>query len=158
MTEVPSINYVDASELDNQQTLWRRILPDQWVIDKNSGSVKTRPSSAAFENCKDGDPMSSFWEELHRSKGLDEKHVLYKHAGCFVAAFNAGLARNLKQVIHLDPIENQDDPGDNHPAHVLVVGDKPKKAFGRNVAKACTWVAEPTQADVDKKLEGLGGL
>ncbi|MBX9569846.1 MAG: hypothetical protein K2X77_13190 [Candidatus Obscuribacterales bacterium] len=118
-------------------------MPDQFVFDQNLG--RFRPTSAAFEDCPDGDPMSSFWAELHLSKGLKPEDCLYKHDGFYLAAIGVGFVRSLKQKIHLDPIEGKEDPRENQPAHVLVVGLKPSKSFGRAVAKACSWQIAPTK-------------
>ena len=140
MVESEEKKYSDNEQIQNDHTLWRRIRSDQLIIDSNRGI--TRPTSAAFEDCPDGDPMSAFWKELHLSKGLTPEHTLYKHDGFFLAGFAAGLSRSLKQLIHLDPIEGQQDPLENQPAHVLVVGSK-TKSVSRTLARECRWEIQP---------------
>ncbi|MFA7335736.1 MAG: hypothetical protein WC028_03040 [Candidatus Obscuribacterales bacterium] len=135
-------NYQDCLDIEAEHSLWRRVMPNQWVVDENRGGI-LRPSSAAFENCIDGDPMSSFWAERHKECGLDESHILRNHDGFSIASFKARAARDLHQIIHLDPITGQENPLDNQPAHVLVVGHKPKKSVSKKLALASIWIVKP---------------
>lgn len=116
-------------------------MPDQWIFDSNLG--RNRPSSAAFEDCPDGDPMSSFWKEKHISCGLAVDHILRGHEGFFVARFKAGLARELKNIVHPDPLSDGAEE-EHQPAHVLVVGEKHKKRFSKRLACEADWEVEPT--------------
>jgi hypothetical protein len=89
----------------------------------------------------------SFWQEFHIENGLTIDHILKGHESFFVASFRAGLARELKQILHHDPLDASENL-DAQPAHVLVVGDKPKKGFSKKVAKDSSWVIEtPAKAD-----------
>jgi|GEM_PF-857458 hypothetical protein len=138
-------NYTDCEKILDGHSLWRRIMPEQVIYDENL--KRNRPSSAAFENCADGDPMSVFWQEFHIENGLTIDHILKGHESFFVASFRAGLARELKQILHHDPLDASENL-DAQPAHVLVVGDKPKKGFSKKVAKDSSWVIEtPAKAD-----------
>lgn len=138
MVEKESVNYTDCQEISNEHHLLRRIMPEQCIFDDNLG--RNRPSSAAFEDCRDGDPMSVFWKERHESEGLDVTQILKGHNGYSVARFTASLTRSLNQILHHDPIEDE-NPEHRQPAHVLVVGKK-TKSFSKTIAKESSWEFE----------------
>lgn len=132
--------FKDCSDIADEHWLLRRVMSDQWIYDQNLG--RTRPSSAAFEDCADGDPMSTFWKEKHFDCGLDLDHILRGHENFYVARIEVSLVRKLDNIVHLDPIESE-NPLLRQPAHVLVVGEKPKKKFCKKIAKAAVWEKAP---------------
>ena len=116
---------VDDGSIADNDTLLRRIRPDQIVDDKNLG--KLRPSSAAF---KAGE-MSVDAEQILNRQGLDWNFSLRNHSDYSLARFKAGDARakNLA-VVH--------KPEQNNAAHTEVIGKKTQGAANHLVA-ACTW-------------------
>ncbi len=122
-------NYLDDSSVADESSLWRRIPPIHFVDDENTG--KKRPSSAAFDNDKDGDPMSVVIAAESRGK----ESVLKGHEGFALAAITAGLARSCGQILVRKPLAEE-------PAHALVVGDKPKKVR-KKLAGGFVWVVPP---------------
>lgn len=114
-------DYVDDIEVKNDWCLWRRIPPlIDWVIwDDNQG--RYRPSSMAFQDCPDGDPMSMYVEERLLEANLEVRSILAGYEGWYAAKLIAQMLRNNRQIIHRDDT----DPPD--PGHVLVVGPKKKE-------------------------------
>jgi hypothetical protein len=96
-----------------------------------------RPSSAAFEDDPDGNPMSVFVENLVRCASKGENDVLLGHKDFALAAVTAGFAREQKQGVDLEPTD--------FPGHAVVFGKKPK-SISRSFAKAAKWVIAPTQS------------
>ncbi len=116
----------------DQTALWRRVpnWPEWTVFDENLGRV--RPSSLAFEDNRDGSPMSAFLEGY----GNSVEDVLLGHEAFYLAAISAGLVRaNGLKIVH--------DPLDGLPSHVEMPGPKPKRVRSA-LAKAATWVAPPS--------------
>jgi len=120
--------YVDDSSISDEDELWRRIPPQQWV---DCPGESCRPSSAAFEDSPDGSPLS-----VHVGRLTSVNTVLSEiHEGFAIAAFRAGLARECSFIVVSDPM-----PED--PSHALVVGNKstPKR---KRLVKGCWWVRRP---------------
>jgi len=132
---MPCDAYRDDPSIKNEADLWRRIPPWHFVPDENRGGV--RPSSAAFENDPDGNPMSVFVAELVRVAGKDEKDVLTGLKDFALASVTAGFAREQSQSVALEPAD--------FPGHAVVFGKKPK-SVSRAFAKSAKWVVAPTQA------------
>ncbi len=81
--------FCDDPSIADDTEVWRRIppWPSYTIFDRNIG--RTRPSTQAFREDRDGAPMSVFIAE--ESGGAHA--VLAGHAGFGVAAFNVGLIR-----------------------------------------------------------------
>lgn len=126
------LEYHDDLSISNSAELWRRIHPTQVVKD---GSGGYRPSSAAFENDSDDDPMSIFFASVVGETGRIPADVLQGLTNYALAAFTAGIAREFEQKVVRDPIEGE-------PAHGLVVGYKPH-SIRKQWAKRCQWVVSP---------------
>lgn len=123
------VTYEDDPSISDDCDILRRIPSYHFVHDNNLGI--TRPSSAAFENDKDGQPMSvALKDELDRLN-LSSDSVLEGHEGFGLASFKAGLAREFGQLIVRDPLPEQ-------PAHGLVCGNK-TKSISRKFAKGSHW-------------------
>ena len=127
-----------------EHRLLRRIPPQWEVRDDNEGA--TRPSSQAFNNDGEGDPMSTFLEQELKPKSLGYEHVIFGHAGFGLAALMAGFCRDEEQQrLARDPIA--DDPFHPcNPIHAVVVGKKGSKRRGR-FAKHAEWVFRPGQLE-----------
>ncbi|MGH9202193.1 MAG: hypothetical protein ACRD2A_13270, partial [Vicinamibacterales bacterium] len=75
----------DDRTIPDAATLWRRIHPDWWVLDKKTGN--RRLSTAAFDNAPDGSPMSvGLADEMPGTEAL-----LAGYEGYGVAAFTASV-------------------------------------------------------------------
>jgi hypothetical protein len=96
--------------------------PYWWVPDGNLGG--RRLSTQAFEDSKDGTPMSV----IIRDQTMDTSSVLRGLPRFGLAAFTAAKARACAQRIIRDPMPEE-------PAHALVVGRK------NPVAKRCLLAA-----------------
>jgi hypothetical protein len=131
--------YSDDSTVLNDEELLRRvpINPAHVVWDNNE--KRLRPSSAAFDNDKDGSPMSVSLSTVLAAQGLPQSSALIGLARFSLSCITAKMARDNDQGIQRDPLaENL--------AHALVFGEKPKKV-GRKLAKSARWIVEPTHSE-----------
>lgn len=126
-------HFPDEPSIQNETTLLRRIPERHVYYDDNL--QRFRPSSAAFEDDGDRDPMSVYLSNVLVSEGRDPATVLRGHSGYSLASITAGLAREHKQTVHPDPLRNET-------AHAVVCGVK-KKAVKRMFAVNASWVVEP---------------
>jgi hypothetical protein len=125
--------YQDDATILDDHALLRRIPPQHLVPDHNTRRI--RISSAAFEDDRDGDPMSILLAETLRDLGQSPDAALAGHPDFGLASLTARLVREKGQIVVRRPEE-----GD--PAHGLVVGHKPasvRKAF----ARAAKWAVPP---------------
>ncbi|HWZ98331.1 MAG TPA: hypothetical protein VN025_11275 [Candidatus Dormibacteraeota bacterium] len=126
--------FPDDLSIEAEESLLRRIPPDHIIFDDNE--KRWRPSSAAFEDDRDGDPMSVVLLKILNRDKREPSSVLKGHEDYALASITAGLARQYVQTVHPQPL-------DEEPAHAVVCGEKtkgkknaPKKKF----AQAATWV------------------
>ncbi len=112
-----------------------RRIPPVWLVEDDGVH---RPSSQAFNNDGDGEPMSGYLDSVVSSLGLKRERVLDGHAGFFLAALGVQALIDEEQRVVRDPIEPPIHPCD--PAHVAVEGSKANKRRKR-LAKAAVWVA-----------------
>lgn len=121
--------YEDDATLDNDEVLWRRV-PNQWVkFDDNLNYF--RPSSQAFQDSRDGTPMSVFIAA--ECGGVED--ALAEHDAFLLVSFSVGEVRELGLGVTRDP-----KPG--APAHALVFGKK-TGSVRSSLAKGCEWVVGP---------------
>lgn len=132
-----SENFPDDPSIQNDTDLLRRIPPKHFFFDENE--QRWRPSSAAFEDDDDGDPMSVCLSSVLLVEKRQASGVLAGHEGYALAAISAGLARVHGQTVHPKPLPEET-------SHAAVCGDKgkskksaPKKQF----ALQATWVVRP---------------
>src|SRR5882724_4978871 len=125
--------YAKDKTILDEADLYRRIPPNQIVRDENQGIL--RPSSQAFEDSRDGTPMSVVLADVLSAAGRAPESVLIRLEGFALASITAGLARDCGQGVARDPT-------DDEPAHALVFGKKTGSVRGR-LAKECRWVIEP---------------
>src|SRR5256885_17105579 len=110
-----SEKFPNDPSIDDASHLYRRIPPLHFYADKNENRV--RPSSAAFEDDGDGDPMSVCLARVLQAENREPSSVLVGHEGYALAAITAGLARSHNQTIHSRPLAEES-------SHALVCGDK----------------------------------
>jgi hypothetical protein len=79
--------FPDDPSVLHQTVLFRRIPPWHFVTD---GTGKNRPSSAAFEDDRDGDPMSVYVSAIIEAEGWSPGSVIVGHLGFALAGIPAG--------------------------------------------------------------------
>lgn len=126
-------NFPDDPSVPANSALLRRVPPWHFVCDEASG--RRRPSSAAFEDDDDGDPMSVYRRETIEAEGGDVSRVMTGHEGYALASLTAGAVRSRNQTIHPDPLADES-------SHTQVCGPKPKSTC-RWFAKNAEWVIAP---------------
>jgi hypothetical protein len=140
----PSASYCSEKfpndpSIEDGAHLYRRIPPLHFYLDKNENRV--RPSSAAFEDDDDSDPMSVCLSQVLQAENREPSSVLTGHPGYALAAITAGLARSYNQTVHPKPLPDES-------SHALVCGDKEsgkKNAPKRKFALAAVWVVPPPE-------------
>ena len=119
------------AQLESQAVIWRRV-PPAWIVnDENLG--RRRPTSAAFDDHRDGTSMSMYIA----GAGNTVDDVMKGHDGYALASVTFDqLSRKNLRVIH--------DPLPGFPSHVEVVGRKTKR-IKSDLAKEAAWVVLPPQ-------------
>jgi len=117
----------DATEL------LRRIPDRHFFFDLKLGRV--RPSSAAFEDDEDGDPMSVYRRDVIESEGVGLQRVMAGHLGFGLASLTAGQVRSKLQTVFPDPLPEES-------SHAKVCGQK-TNAVRRWFASQAAWVIPP---------------
>jgi len=126
-------DYTDDPSIPDDAELWRRVPPWHIIFDENLG--RNRPSKAAFDNDRDGSPMSVVLADLVLESNRGPESVLAGHEGFALAVIIAGLARSRKQGVVRDPQPDE-------PAHALVFGRK-GDSVRRALARESCWVIPP---------------
>lgn len=129
-----SENFPDDPSIQGDTELFRRIPPKHYFFDENEN--RWRPSSAAFEDDADGDPMSVYLSTVMLRENRAPACVLAGHEGYSLASITAGFARAQNQTVHPKPLLDES-------SHAVVCGDKrkgKKKAPRRQFALKATWV------------------
>jgi hypothetical protein len=120
----------DDPGIPDSTHVWRRISPN-W-IKYDSAQERRRPSSQAFQDSRDGTPMSVFLE----SELSTPAAALQGHTGYSLVALRVGYVRSLGLVVTRSPIRPEDPPG-----HAWVVGSK-TASIRAKLARHATWVVE----------------
>ena len=94
-----------------------------------------RPSSAAFEDDSDGDPMSVYRIDVITSEHGTADRVMFGHEGFGLVALEAGRFRSRQQTIFPDPLPEES-------SHTKVCGPK-TDSRRRWFAKQALWVISP---------------
>lgn len=129
--------YEDDPSIADGTLLLRRVLtrPDVSIVWDDNLS-RWRPSSVAFEDHRNGTPMSIVLTDTLDAMGRSYESALAGHEDTHsLAAISAGLARQCAQKVAREPTQDE-------PAHGVVVGQKTKK-IQRKLAKAAEWIVEP---------------
>ena len=129
-----------VSQVPDDAIVWRRVPP--WHIEPNGVRPKKadgtfRPSSAAFEDDGDGDPMSVDIVD----DSLTIQRELAGHEGYGVVSISVGELRKLD----LD-VRRKIEP--NNPNHGQVIGHK-TRSIRNKIAEKCVWVFDPL---IDRSL------
>jgi hypothetical protein len=138
-------SWLDDPTIADEEILLRRVPSRQLHWDPERG--RYRPSSAAFDDDNEGDPMSVYLNSTMQALGLEAERTLDdQEPGFGVAGVFARVVRDEEQVVCRDP-----DPGPPFhicdPAHGLVAGAKSTKRRSR-VGRQFFWVVEPPNVDV----------
>jgi hypothetical protein len=139
---MPEAGFTDDPSIGDETELWRCIPPLQYDFDHNR--ARWRPSSIAFRDNSNGDPMSAFIAA--ECGGVEALQALLPEY--LIVRFTAVLARQqCGQVVARDP--------EHGPAgHVVIVGNKRQKVDynGKRtmvcqvLAYECEWVVPPPEA------------
>lgn len=138
-------HFPDDAAVTDETLLFRRIPPKHVYFDENEN--RFRPSSAAFEDDGDGDPMSAHLSSVLVAEAREPVTLLAGHEGYSLASITAALARSKSQTVHPDPL-----PAES--AHAVVCGEKErgkKNAPKRVFALQAQWAVfnQPPQAPAE---------
>lgn len=137
MTNFCLEHFPDDPSIADETDLLRRIPHWHFVSDQNAGTI--RPSSAAFEDDYDEDPMSVYLATVLQAEGREPSSVLAGHPNFALASITAGLARSKNQTVHPEPLPEET-------SHAVVCGDKRagnKKSAKKLFAANAKWVVAP---------------
>lgn len=118
----------DDLTIPGDAVLWRRV-PDLHFVGQADGTI--RPSSAAFDDDPDGDPMST----VLARPGRDPFPVLLGNDRWALAGVAVALVRELGWAVERRPTPEEPD-------HVVVIGNK-THGKRKRVARECSWVIPP---------------
>ena len=124
------IDLSDDPTIPDSGELWRRIFPGWWIPDQDEPG-HFRLSTQAFEDSKDGTPMSVTLAAESPGQGF----ILANFEGYGLASFTAGHARKCDQIL-------QRAPTPEDPAHGYVVGRK-TRSVKKCLLSGTTILAEP---------------
>ena len=130
---MPGPSLEDDHTITDAAALWRRVHPSWIVRDDNAGGL--RVSSAAFDDSRDGSPLSVLLAEVIAQTQRTKQDVMAGYERYALAAITAQTARACGQGIARTPEPDE-------PAHASVFGQK-TQSNKRKMAKAATWVIEP---------------
>lgn len=125
--------FPDDLAIGDEVGLLRRIPKWHFVWDGNDGSI--RPSSAAFEDDRDGAPMSVYRTDIITAEDDSVDRVMKGHAGFALVSITAGSVRRKAQTVHPEPLPEE-------ASHAVVCGPK-KKGTRRWFVRHCRWVIRP---------------
>jgi|GEM_PF-2850313 hypothetical protein len=128
------VEFPDDPAVGDSVQLLRRIPPLHFVRDENSAGGR-RPSSAAFDDDTDGQPMSVYRRDVIDVEGGDISRVMVGHDGYALAGLTAGHFRMRDQTVHPDPLPNES-------AHTVICGVK-TESTRRFFRKNSVWVIPP---------------
>jgi hypothetical protein len=137
MTSFCLEHFPDDPSVKDETELLRRIPPRHFFRDENLGLI--RPSSAAFEDDDDYDPMSVYLTSVLAAERREVTCVLAGHDGYGLASITAAVAREKKQTVHPDPLPEET-------SHAVVCGDKRSgnnKSAKKTFAKSAKWIVAP---------------
>jgi hypothetical protein len=130
---MPGPLYADDAGIADSADLWRRLIREWVVPDSNTGGI--RISSAAFDDSRDGTPMSVLLADIVAQTRQKPEEVLAGFAGYGLAAITAGAVRVCKQGV-------MPTPEPDEPAHASVFGPK-TGSTKKGMAKAARLLIYP---------------
>ena len=140
---MPGAEFRDDPTITDDTELWRCVYPEFVIYDDKRR--RWRPTSQAFTDNSNGDPMSAFIAA--ECGGPDA--LLAELPGFFIVRLTAGVARACGQIVARDPEHGG-------PGHVVIVGDKRQKVDYQGKRRrarealalaAEEWVVPPSNAD-----------
>lgn len=126
-------SFPDDPRVADHVRLLRRVPPWHFVPDDNLGGL--RPSSAAFEDDRDGDPMSVYRRDVIELEGGEPSRVLANHPNFGLVSISAGHVRSTRQTVHPDPVPDES-------SHAVVCGPKTRRTR-KSYARQAEWVVGP---------------
>ena len=133
ITEHCAKNFPNDPTIADGVSLLRRVPRKHFYLDENLG--RWRPSSAAFEDDDDGDPMSVYRQDIIEAEGGPIDRVMVGHEGYALASITAYHVRSKDQPVHPDPLPEES-------SHTQVCGAK-KKSTCRWLAMQSEWAIPP---------------
>ena len=137
----------DDPSIRDECKLLRRIPITKDFVVWDDNLNRLRPSSASFRDHPNGSSMSIVLGDDLDDAGRSYSEVLKNHKDFALASITAELARENKQAIVRDPLEEE-------PAHGLVIGKK-RRADSR-MAKAAQWIISPTEGQLSAANLSIG--
>jgi len=128
-------NFHNDESISNDDYLFRRVPQEHWFFDENQGRV--RPSSAAFEDHRDGSPMSVSIKSILDRLMLTPEFALEGHNDFGLVSFTVGFARKNNQGVVCAPRAHNE-------AHGHVIGNK-TRSVRRALARTAIWVIPPPE-------------
>ncbi len=126
-------NFPDDPAVADEVKLLRRIPERHFYFDDNLRRI--RPSSAAFEDDQDGDPMSVYRHDIIESEDGDIGRVMIGHEGYALASLTAGQVRSKVQTVFSAPLPDES-------SHAKVCGPKSRQTR-RWFSRQAAWVIAP---------------
>lgn len=123
-------NFPDDPNVQDEVALLRRIPPWHFHYDEKLGRM--RPSSAAFEDDSDGDPMSVYRSDVIEAEQGDILRVLIGHEGFGLVSLTAKQVRSQDQTVFSNPLPEE-------PSHAKVCGPKSARVR-RGFACESQWI------------------
>ncbi|MDE0624879.1 MAG: hypothetical protein OXH99_00635 [Bryobacterales bacterium] len=128
-------NFPDDQAVRDEIALLRRVPPWHFYCDQRL--ERYRPTSAAFEDDSDGDPMSVYRSDVIASERGNVERVMVGHKGFGLVALDAGRFRSRQLTIFPNPLPEET-------SHAKVCG--PKTASRRRwFAKQAQWLIPPPE-------------
>lgn len=126
-------NFPNDEGVTDDVALLRRIPPWHFYFDARLNRM--RPSTAAFEDDADGDPMSVYRRDIIHAEGGTVARVLVGHEGFAVVSLTAGQVRSKDQTVFPDPLPEES-------SHAKVCGPKPRSTRHWFATQA-EWIIAP---------------
>ena len=130
-------SFPDCQSVGDEIALLRRIPPMHFYYDHKLRRL--RPSSAAFEDDSDGDPMSVYRTDVIAAEQGTVERVMVGHESFGLVALTAGQFRSKQQTIFPDPLAEES-------SHTKVCGPK-THSNRRWFAKEAKWKIHPPRQD-----------
>ena len=132
-------DYIDDLSIKNDGHLWRRIPPNPPFLIHDKNRNCKRLSSAAFEDHRNGTPMSVAIAQIAEKHNRGSKDVLKDHAGYGLAGLVVKKIREYNLGICKRPLPGQ-------PEHGEVFGPK-SRSVRKKLALTAFWVIKPIGVD-----------
>ena len=97
-------NFPDDPAVAECVALLRRIPPGPHFQFFDQNLARWRPSSAAFEDDDDGDPMSVYRRDVIETEGGNVQRVMIGHEGYALASLTVGQVRSKGQTVFPAPL------------------------------------------------------